>query len=162
MIITFLGHSKLFDSDRLREEVRRTILQNADKDEKILFYCGGYGDFDTLCASVCRSVKEEIRDCEIIFITPYITEAQQRKTDEQIKLGIYDSSIYPPLESVPPKFAISKRNEWMMNSADLVIAYVEYEYGGAYKTLKYAMRKKKRIVNLATAWRQGESSEFLS
>ena len=61
---------------------------------------------------------------------------------------MYDESLYPPLENVLPKFAISKRNEWMITNADLIIAYVNHSYGGAYKTLKIAKRRKKKIVNI--------------
>ena len=69
------------------------------------------------------------------------------------KNGWCDSSIYPPIESVPLKFAIAKRNEWMMENADLVIAYVNRNYGGAYQSLQIAKRRKKKIINI------GELSE---
>ena len=36
----------------------------------------------------------------------------------------------------------------MMTKADVVIAYVEHEYGGAYRSLQMARRKKKRIINI--------------
>ena len=35
-----------------------------------------------------------------------------------------------------------------MSNADLVIAYVDRDYGGAYKALCVAKRKKKKIINL--------------
>ena len=38
----------------------------------------------------------------------------------------------------------------MVEEADLVIAYVMYSWGGAVKTLEYAKRKKKTIINLAS------------
>ena len=66
-----------------------------------------------------------------------------------MSLELYDSIVYPPLEKTPLKFAISKRNEWMIDQSDFVIAYVEHSFGGAYQSLKYAHRKGKRIVNLA-------------
>ena len=44
--------------------------------------------------------------------------------------------------------AISKRNEWMVDRADLIIAYIEHDYGGAYKTIRYAQRKNKSIIYL--------------
>ncbi len=37
----------------------------------------------------------------------------------------------------------------MIEIADLVVAYVDHEWGGAYKTLSYAKKKCKRIINLA-------------
>ena len=34
--------------------------------------------------------------------------------------------------------------------ADMIIAYVMHSLGGSYKTLDYARKKKKKIINLAT------------
>ena len=65
-----------------------------------------------------------------------------------LNYGLYDASIYPPIENVPPKFAILKRNEWMMTNADLIIAYIKHDYGGAYKSLQVAKRRKKNIINI--------------
>lgn len=53
----------------------------------------------------------------------------------------YDEIIYPPLEKIPKKFAILRRNEWMIDNADLVIAYIRRSWGGAAQTLKYAQKK---------------------
>lgn len=66
-----------------------------------------------------------------------------------ISLGLYDDSIYPPIEEMPLKFAISKRNEWMVRNCDLVIAYVNHNYGGAYESLKAAKRVGRAIINIA-------------
>ncbi len=62
---------------------------------------------------------------------------------------MYDDIIYPPIENAPLRFAIVKRNEYMVDIADLLICFVERKYGGAYRTLLYAGRKKKRIINLS-------------
>ena len=37
----------------------------------------------------------------------------------------------------------------MVDSADLVIAYVKYSWGGAAKTLEYAKRRKVPIINIS-------------
>jgi hypothetical protein len=58
----------------------------------------------------------------------------------------YDSTVYPGLETVPPRFAISKRNQWMVSQADVVVAYVIHDWGGAATTLEFAKRKKKKII----------------
>ena len=49
---------------------------------------------------------------------------------------------------IPPRFAILKRNEWMVEHADLVIAYVRHEWGGAYKMYRHAEKMQKEIFNL--------------
>ena len=151
MVISFLGHRFLCAHEKLVERVEKAIIESLMdcNDDNIVFLCGGYGDFDNLCARVCRSVKENWKKSEIVFVTPYITVAQQEKMKAWIGLGVYDSTVYPPLEKVPLKFAIKKRNEWMIDQSDFIIAYVEHSYGGAYQSLNYARRKKKRIVNLA-------------
>lgn len=149
MVVSFLGHRFLYDFEELFEKVEKTIIENVDFDDKIVFFCGGYGDFDDLCARVCRAIKEKLKKCEIVFVTPYMSSTQQEKMKSWIDLGLYDSIIYPPLEQVPLKFAIIKRNEWMIEQSDLIIAYVKHSFGGAYQSLKYAQRKGKRTVNLA-------------
>ena len=57
-------------------------------------------------------------------------------------------------EHIPPRFAILKRNEWMIDNADLVIAYVDHRYGGAYKSLLFAQRRKKKIINICDYYKQ--------
>ena len=149
MTITFLGHSSLYIDKALYEKVEMTIRENIDTEEELLFLCGGYGDFDNMCAKICRCIKKEKPYCHIAYVTPYITESEQKKIRHLLDFKFYDSVIYPPLENVPPRFAISKRNEWMINESNIIVAYVKYTYGGAYKSFKYAERKKKRIINLA-------------
>ena len=141
MIITFLGHSSLNNCENLLIKVTETILENTKEDENILFLCGGYGDFDNVSLLACHEVKEKRPNSEIAFVTPYLKNLTKNE--------LYDTIIYPSLENIHPRYAISKRNEWMVEKADLVIAYVKYTYGGAYKTMLYTQRKKKQIINLA-------------
>ena len=48
-----------------------------------------------------------------------------------------------------PKAAITKRNQSMIDRADLVVCYVEHESGGAYKAMKYAEKTGKTVINIA-------------
>ena len=148
MIITFLGHSKVCEKDKLYDRLVNILSKNTVGADKIIFYCGGYGDFDGLSLKACKAVQNKKSNCEIVFVTPYITDSYQKKMEFLLKSGLYNSTVYPPLENVPYKFAISKRNEWMVCEADLIIAYIDHSYGGAYKALEYAHKKKKKIINL--------------
>ena len=76
-----------------------------------------------------------------VLVLPYI--------DRDCDVSRCDESIYPPLEKVPKRFAISKRNEYMVYNADVVVAYVVYGFGGASKTIQYAERKGKRIIRFS-------------
>ena len=139
MIITFCGHSKIVDKEAVRERLTSEIC-NLLSSGYTTFYLGGYGDFDLMAASVLREMKDSYPSIDRVLVLPYL----DRKYDEKL----YDSTVYPPLESVPKRFAISKRNEWMVEQADVVIAYVTHDWGGAAKTLEYAVRKKSQIINI--------------
>ena len=142
MIITFVGHRKMLICEELRNRIISTIKANLTVDNNI-FYCGGYGAFDTACARIVKQLKSETPSIESVFVTPYLNDRHLHDNE------IYDSILYPPIESVPYRFAISKRNEYMINNSDVIIAYVSNDLGGACKTLMYAKRKNKKIINLA-------------
>lgn len=148
MIITFIGHRSLSAERDLAEKIRSAILANVPKNEKVSFYCGGYGDFDLLSAQVCRSLKSHFPQSELVYITPYMTPVQQKKMRYYLDEKLYDSVLYPPIETVPLRYAIRKRNDWMVREADLIFSYVIRPYGGAAKALEFAKKKKKNIVDL--------------
>ena len=148
MIVSFFGHKTIRCCYDISTQIENAILENIHYQEKVFFYCGGYGDFDMMCASVCRKISKIYQNCEIVYITPYMTEAHQQKIKHFIDIKTYDSVVFPPLEKVPPKYAIIRRNEWMVEQADLIIACVEHTFGGAYTAIEYARKKKKRVINL--------------
>lgn len=83
---------------------------------------------------------------EKIFVTPYILPSYKERNDFMRRH--YDEILYPPLETVPYRLAIIRRNEWMVNQAEIVIAYVRHSWGGAAQTLEYAEKRKKKIIRL--------------
>ena len=148
MIISFAGHSFVPYGNTVKEIVKTQIRNNVTSNEPIICYLGGYGDFDSICACACRELKQKYPSLELVYITPYLNLSEQEKIKEMQRSGLYDTSIYPPIENTPPRFAISKRNEWMMAAADLVIVYVNHNYGGAYKSFRAAKRCGKKIINI--------------
>ena len=65
--------------------------------------------------------------------------------------SMYDDVIIPiELCDVYPKAAISKRNYWMVDKSDYVIAFLQYDYGGAYDTVRYASKNGKNIIMIHT------------
>ena len=49
------------------------------------------------------------------------------------------------------RFAISRRNEWMVRECDTIVAYVTHGWGGAAKTLEYARRKNKAVLQYGSS-----------
>ncbi len=140
MIITFCGHSTFFKTEDLEKQLL-SILQNQVGSNHVDFYLGGYGSFDSFARECCRKFQTEHPQARLVYVTPY-------HEIDKLTLKLYDESVYPPIEDHPIRFAISYRNKWMVESADLVIAYVNHSSGGAYKTYQHAKRKKKPIINL--------------
>ena len=139
-VVTFCGHGEFYGDEEvkrwLRETVEALILRGADD-----FLLGGYGGFDACAASVVWELKRQYPAIRSTLVLPYL--------DRTVDAKKYDGTLYPPLEKVPRRFAISKRNEYMVNEADIVVAYVTHDWGGAAATLAYAQRKRKEIINYA-------------
>lgn len=145
MIITFCGHSKYSFCDEEQETLKNVLIAEIRNNPTCKFYLGGYGDFDELCLRTLLALKKDFQNIELLFITPYLEKYSKSEFAKQH----YDGIIFPLIENVPRKFAITKRNEWMVDEADLIISYVKHSWGGANKTLEYAKRKRKKIINLA-------------
>lgn len=140
MSVTFCGHGDIYYDSDIKQSLQKEI-ETAIKHDETEFLLGGYGNFDLLAATVLKNLKSKYPQIKSTLVTPYI--------DKKYDTNLYDESIYPPLENVPKKFAIIKRNEWTVDKSNLVIAYVKYNWGGASRTLNYAVKKRKNIVNLA-------------
>lgn len=137
MIVTFCGHSKIQRPEKvkmwLNEVIEGLIFEGAD-----CFYLGGYGQFDALAAAAVKEQQRQHPQIRSVLVLPYL--------DRSFDTAIYDETVYPPLETVPRRYAILRRNEYMVDAADVVISFVVHSFGGAYKTVCYARRKHKRII----------------
>ena len=138
MNVTFCGHSQITKEDTIANWLR-TVTQNLIEQGATTFYLGGYGAFDSLAASVLRVQKKRYPRIELILVLAYLNTGRGTSG--------YDSTIYPPLETVPHRFAISHRNRWMVEVSDVVVAYVLHDWGGAATTLRCAKQKAKQIIS---------------
>lgn len=138
MNVTFCGHAQITEREALQNWLQ-TVTQSLIEQGATTFYLGGYGAFDSLAASVLREQKKRYPQIELVLVLAYLNT--RRDTSG------YDRTVYPPLETVPRRFAISRRNRWMVESVDVVVSYVLHDWGGAATTLQYAKRKKKRIIS---------------
>ena len=142
MICTFFGHrdapSKM--EGAIRETIERLISEGVT-----CFYVGNNGNFDSMVHRKLKQLSEKYP-----HIRYYVVLAYMPTVKDEFDITDYGESIYPEgLESVPPRFAISKRNQWMVEKADIVVTYVKYSTGGAAHAKKLAVRKGKRVVGIA-------------
>ncbi len=147
MVITFCGHSNFVKAEEHEQKIL-DFLQEKVGNAPCDFYLGGYGAFDNFAYSCCKKYKENHSNVSLIFVSPYMTVEYQKNHLEYQKTR-YDCIVYPEIENKPPKFAIYYRNRYMVEKADYILAFVKYDFGGAYQAYKYAKRKGKQIYNLA-------------
>lgn len=145
MVISFFGHKNTQLSTIQYEYLRNNLEKVIQSNEKCVFFLGGYGNFDTLCLNLLKKLKKSYPYIELVFITPYL-----RENYEKLKTArdIYDDIIYPPIETTPLRFAISKRNEWIVSSSNLIYTYISHDFGGAYHAYVQAKKKNIPTINL--------------
>jgi len=147
MVVAFCGHSDYVENGN-DEEIVIELLERIAVGTEIEFFLGGYGSFDDFAYKCAKRFKERHTYARLVFITPYPSDEYLRRKLEYTK-DQFDLIVYPEIENAPIKYAISHRNRWIADKADVVIAYVMRKYGGAYLTYKRARSKGKTVYNLA-------------
>lgn len=111
------------------------------------FYSGGMGVFDRMCERIVRSLKKKYPYIKLYLVVPYLSSflnTQKMYLDQG-----YDEIIYPDLNGVFYKAAIQKRNRWMIQNSDYLVAYVCNSTGGARQSYCYAKTQNIIIKNFA-------------
>lgn len=135
------GHrDALFEiQTRIEQAVERHYQQYGVRQ----FYVGGYGAFDSMAASAVKALKKRHSDMELYLLIPY--HPAQRPV---VVPGGFDNTFYPPLESVPRRYAIIRANRYMIETCDTVICYVSH-FGNTRNLLDYAKRRAEKGLILA-------------
>lgn len=145
MKIGFFGHSNISLTENKFIALKNMLIKILENNENVEFYLGGYGLFDYTCAIILKELKEKYSNFKRIFITPYIDDIYLKNKFDK---NLYDSSLYPPLESTPKKIAIIKRNYWIVDNCDFLIFHITHPISGAIKPFEYAQQKKVPYYNL--------------
>ena len=147
---TFSGHREVYQAgiEHDLDSALSNLLETHN--DSFCFLVGGMGEFDRLCASAVRRLKRTYSDRTISLniVFPYLT--QELNSEKTYYEQSYDDIIVPDeLAGVHYKSAITKRNRWMIDQSQLLIAFVYRDFGGAFTTLKYAQKKQLQIINIA-------------
>lgn len=144
----FAGHRQI--PHCLFKEIITAIEKLVLATDEIEFLSGSMGDFDKLCEKAVREIKKEypkknirlyrvLPSCQYI---PHQEEYQYQRSlfDEIIVCDASDGTHY--------KSMIGKRNRWMVEQSDFMIAYVMHESGGAYSAFQYARKQNVEIIRI--------------
>ena len=139
MKCTFIGHSDapFYLREKIKLEVEELITSGVRD-----FLVGNNGRFDYMVQSVLSEKIKENYDINLTVVLSYIDESaiyvEQKYT------------IYPEgLEKTPLRYAISKRNDWLIQRSNIMVAYVKHNFSNSHKWLEKAKKKGLKIINLA-------------
>jgi len=142
-VCTFFGHSECYGLDR---NVLRSTIEDLIKQGTTEFLVGNHGNFDAMAFSCLRELNKEYPEISYSVALAYLPT---RKQEYDIYHG---HSFYPEgQENGHPKFAIERRNRYLIQSADICVCYIDHTFGGAYKFARMAKRRGLRVINLGKA-----------
>lgn len=140
----FTGHRIIASVDKpavIRD--LRTMLRNLAASGMQEFICGGALGFDTLAAEEVLSLKKEFPDISLFLVLP-CRDQSARWTAKQKETF---QSILERADKVECLFehyvsgCMHMRNRFMVDHADLCIAYYKGKPGGTAYTVQYAKEK---------------------
>ena len=136
----FFGHREV--THNIRDRLTAIIKKLITEENVTEFYVGHQGQFDSRVYSVLKELKVKYHQIRYTVVLAYMP-------DEHIKEVYGEDTLYPDgLETVPKRFAISKRNDWMIRQSEVAVCYVHKITGGAAKFREKAKKRKLRIIDV--------------
>ena len=148
--ISFFGHRRIDNTIEFEKRLEKILIDIVLKKEYVEFLIGRDGDFDIITSSVIKRVIRNYghNNTAFVLVLPY-NKAEFFKNEHSF-LNYYDEvEICSESAKAHYKAAFQIRNRNMVDRSDLIVCCIQHNYGGAYKTIEYAMKKDKEIINLA-------------
>lgn len=140
MVCTFFGHRTI--TGDFKEELTKVLTELIVSSGANMFYVGNNGAFDRAVLNVLKELKSTYNHIDYVVVLAYFPDMKRDGKMENIE------PLFPfGREKIHPKFAIEKRNRWMIDKAQVVVTYV-LGTGGAEKFKNLAERKGKTVINI--------------
>lgn len=139
---TFFGHRDTPES--VRYDLKKVLIDLIENEGVSIFYVGHNGRFDSMVLSELKLFSTVYRHIHYFLVIEGIPVG---KPD----FGVTEEHLLLPdfiIGNTPEKFAIDRRNGWMVNQSDYVVTYVWKAAGGARKFKERAEKKNKTVINL--------------
>ncbi len=147
--VAFFGHRYLDNPYKVEELLEVKICELINQKEYVDFIVGRNGEFDQCVSSTVLRVRKNFRDdnSSLVLVLPYPT-AEYLNNEQYFHDYYTDVEISYAASKAHPKSAIQIRNREIVDRCDLIIFYLERDFGGAYQTYQYAIKQKKDIIKL--------------
>lgn len=139
-VCTFFGHRECCGLDKA---VLRSAIEDLIKQGTTEFLVGNHGQFDGMVFSCLQDLSKEYPEISYSVALAYLPTRKEAYDRYQ------GHSYYPEgQERGPAKFAIDRRNRYLIRQADICLCYVNHTFGGAYKFARLAKCAGLRVFNL--------------
>ncbi len=147
--VSFFGHRQIENVIEVERKLEEKVSELIRTKRYVEFLVGRDGEFDILASSVVKRIRKQndYGNCSLIWVMPYM-KAEFRNNEREF-LDYYDDvEICEQSAKAHYKSAIKIRNRYMADRSDLIICCIQRKTGGAYKTVRYAEKKSKQIINI--------------
>jgi len=148
--VSFFGHRSIERVSEIENRLDKLLHDIITQKEYVEFLIGRDGEFDLLAsAAIKRTVREYgYGNTHFTLVLPYM-KAEYRDNEKEY-LNYYDEvEVCEESSDAHPKAAIQIRNRNLVDRSDLILCCIQRKSGGAYKTMQYAEKRGKCIINLA-------------
>ena len=136
----FFGHREV--THNIKDKLIAIIEKLITEDGVTEFYVGHQGQFDSMVYSVLKELKEKYTHIRYTVVLAYMP-------DEHINEVYGEDTLFPDgMESVPKRFAINRRNDWMIRQSCYAVCYVYKVTGCAAKFREKAEKKGLKVVDV--------------
>ena len=136
--VVIIGHREchFFPEEKVISQIQFLLDNGYDT-----FYSGGMGEFDLKCARILVHIKQTCPNLQSHLVIPFLSFKIPSS-------DLYDEIIFPAeCDKLSPRFAIPRRNRWMVDQSQAALCFVLYSWGGAATTLQYAQKKNLHIFS---------------
>ncbi|MBR2343989.1 MAG: hypothetical protein IKA64_07040 [Clostridia bacterium] len=143
MTVTFFGHRDCPDAIRAR---LITVLENLIENEGAdTFFVGNNGAFDAMVYNALKKLRARYSHIRFNVVLSYMPREYRREDAEYYR----DTLLPEEIAEAVPRFAIDKRNLWLLKKSDTVVTYVVRSFGGAAKFKARAKRLGRTVIELS-------------
>lgn len=158
----FFGHRKINKTQELKNTLYNTVENLIANEQVYVFLFGSKSEFDDLCHETVTQLKEKYPQIKRIYI-----RAEYQYINDEYKnflLESYEDTYFPEHIENSGRASYVERNMEMIDNSDFCVVYYEKNYlpprkkskdltdyqpkSGTRVAYNYAVRKKKKIINL--------------
>lgn len=153
MKVAIIGHRKIDKTPKLVDRLTRVITELIENEGADTFLFGSRSQFDSLCYDIVTELRYKYTCIKRIYQRAEFKVVN----DYYLKqlLSFYEDTFYSYKVDQAGRLAYVVRNEILVLACDVLLVYYDQAYtpvrktsSGTKRAVDYAIKKKKRIINI--------------